>query len=140
MKYHAILKVKKQALDRAEADLARAKQRQKENLEKLELAKKDYANLSLPSGGNSSLLKQSLEFKAVAEATQKQAREKVELSQKEVAHYEFIYKKFLLDYEKIKYLETQELKKVQKELLKAEEKFIDEIAVSRFFSQQKGQE
>ncbi|EDO6931820.1 hypothetical protein FW580_10890, partial [Campylobacter coli] len=65
------------------------------------------------------------------------AREKVELSKKEMNHYQFLYQKAHLDYEKMKVLEAEEIKQKQKELAKAEEKFLDEIAISRFFKGEK---
>ena len=61
------------------------------------------------------------------------AKEKVELSEKEIVHYQFLYQKANLEYEKIKTLEAKEIKEKQKELQKAEQKFIDELAITRFF-------
>lgn len=52
-------------------------------------------------------------------------------------HYQFLYQKAHLDYEKMKVLEAEEIKQKQKELAKAEEKFLDEIAISRFFKGEK---
>lgn len=65
------------------------------------------------------------------------AKEKVELSKKEMNHYQFLYQKAHLDYEKMKVLEAEEIKQKQKELAKAEEKILDEIAISRFSKEKK---
>ena len=49
------------------------------------------------------------------------------------------YKSYL-NYEKIKYLETQDLKEYQKQLAKAEQKALDDIATSKFFRERKENE
>lgn len=132
-KYSSVLKVKKQALDKAESTLSKARNRQRQSELELELALKQYEEIKLPSSGSVQNLRQSLEFLDVARVFKEEKKQRVELSKKEVAHYQMLYKKANLEYEKIKYLESEELKELQKKLKKEEEKFIDEIAISRHF-------
>ncbi|WP_270960792.1 flagellar export protein FliJ [Campylobacter upsaliensis] len=133
-KFNAVIKVKKQQLDKAQTDLNAALQRQKENERLLGLAQEELLNLSTLKGQISSEeLRANVFMKGVAREALARAKEKVELSHKEVNHYQFLYKKAHLDYEKIKYLQSEELKAMQKAMQKAEEKFLDELAISRFF-------
>lgn len=52
-------------------------------------------------------------------------------------HYQFLYQKAHLDYEKMKVLEAEEIKQKQKNLPRLKKKFLDEIAISRFFKGEK---
>ncbi|EMV3664189.1 flagellar FliJ family protein [Campylobacter upsaliensis] len=137
-KFNAVIKVKKQQLDKAQTDLNAAQQRQKENERLLGLAWEELLNLSTLKGQISSEeLRANVFMEGVAREALTRAKEKVELSHKEVNHYQFLYKKAHLDYEKIKYLQSEELKAMQKAMQKAEEKFLDELAISRFFKKDK---
>ncbi|CAG9468027.1 flagellar export protein FliJ [Campylobacter upsaliensis] len=137
-KFNAVIKVKKQQLDKAQTDLNAALQRQKENERLLGLAREELLNLSTLKGQISSEeLRANVFMEGVAREALTRAKEKVELSHKEVNHYQFLYKKAHLDYEKIKYLQSEELKAMQKAMQKAEEKFLDELAISRFFKKDK---
>ncbi|EMD8085576.1 flagellar FliJ family protein [Campylobacter upsaliensis] len=137
-KFNAVIKVKKQQFDKAQTDLNAALQRQKENEGLLGLAQEELLNLSTLKGQISSEeLRANVFMEGVAREALARAKEKVELSHKEVNHYQFLYKKAHLDYEKIKYLQSEELKAMQKAMQKAEEKFLDELAISRFFKKDK---
>ncbi|EPD8510406.1 flagellar export protein FliJ [Campylobacter upsaliensis] len=137
-KFNAVIKVKKQQLDKAQTDLNAAQQRQKENERLLGLAREELLNLSTLKGQISSEeLRANVFMEGVAREALTRAKEKVELSHKEVNHYQFLYKKAHLDYEKIKYLQSEELKAMQKAMQKAEEKFLDELAISRFLKKDK---
>lgn len=137
-KFNAVIKVKKQQLDKAQTDLNAAQQRQKENEGLLGLAQEELLNLgSLKGQISSEELRANVFMEGVAREALARAKEKVELSHKEVNHYQFLYKKAHLDYEKIKYLQSEELKAMQKAMQKAEEKFLDELAISRFFKKDK---
>ncbi|EAJ7578513.1 hypothetical protein AAH56_03985 [Campylobacter upsaliensis] len=137
-KFNAVIKVKKQQFDKAQTDLNAALQRQKENERLLGLAQEELLNLSTLKGQISSEeLRANVFMEGVAREALTRAKEKVELSHKEVNHYQFLYKKAHLDYEKIKYLQSEELKAMQKAMQKAEEKFLDELAISRFFKKDK---
>ncbi|EDP6838390.1 flagellar export protein FliJ [Campylobacter upsaliensis] len=137
-KFNAVIKVKKQQLDKAQTDLNAALQRQKENERLLGLAQEELLNLgSLKGQISSEELRANVFMEGVAREALTRAKEKVELSHKEVNHYQFLYKKAHLDYEKIKYLQSEELKAMQKAMQKAEEKFLDELAISRFLKKDK---
>ncbi|TQR31881.1 hypothetical protein DMB92_05730 [Campylobacter sp. MIT 99-7217] len=132
-KYDSVLKVRKQQLDKAELNLNQARARQIAHEEAFKLANLEYLSMSLPQNGDVHLLRQGLQMLDVARNTKELAKEKLELSNKEMSHYQNLYKQASLEYEKIKYLKTEEIKKIKDELKKMEEKFIDEIAISRHF-------
>lgn len=137
-KYNSVAKVRKQQLDKAQSNLNAAKQRQIENERLYELSRKECENLSvLPSSGSIAELRSNLTMAQVGRDALARAKEKVELSKKEINHYQFLYQKAHLDYEKIKVLEAEEIKQKQKELAKIEEKILDEIAITRFLKGEK---
>ncbi len=136
-KYTPVVKVRKQELDKAETNLAKAKQRQRANEEAFAKANAEYLGVRLPSSGSVEILRQGLEFKEIAKNVKDAAKEKVELSAKEMRHFQHLYKNAHLEYEKIKYLESEELKAVQEKLKKAEQKALDDIAVSKYFREKK---
>ncbi|EAH7649125.1 flagellar export protein FliJ [Campylobacter jejuni] len=137
-KYNSVVKVRKQQLDKAESNLNQAKQRQLEHEKAYELSRQERESLGvLPKSGSIAELRSNLSMAQVGREALARAKEKVKLSKKEMNHYQFLYQKAHLDYEKMKVLEAEEIKQKQKELAKAEEKFLDEIAISRFFKGEK---
>ncbi|TQR61509.1 flagellar FliJ family protein [Campylobacter troglodytis] len=139
-KFSSVVKVKKQELDKAELELSKARARQRQNEETLMLAEAEYLSLVMPKEGNAMLLRQSLNYKAVAKQMKDLAQEKLRLSHQEINHYQHLYKKAHLNYEKLKYLEVEELKELEKKLKKEEEKALDEIATSKYFRERKRNE
>lgn len=139
-KYSQVVKVRKQELDKAETNLLHARQRQLANEEALRAAEAEFLGISLPQNGDISLLKHGFEFKQIAQTSKEIAKEKVELSKKECAHYQNVYKNANLAYEKMKFLETDEIQKKQEALKKAEQKMLDEVAVSKYYREKKQNE
>lgn len=132
-KYDSVLKVKKQHLDNAENELNKAKQRRLKYEQDYDLADEESKSLSLPSSGDIKSLRTNLNMIDIAREVKQRAKEKLELSNKELNHYQFVYKKAYLDYEKIKYLKEEDIRNQIKQKQKDEEKFIDELAISRYF-------
>lgn len=133
-KFGSIAKVRKQQLDNAEINLNKARQRQQEHQRLYELSYQQLRSLSItPGSGLSNELKCKLAMASVGREALQRAKEKLELSEKEIVHYQFLYQKAHLEYEKIKTLEAKELREKQKEVQKAEREFVDELATIRFF-------
>ena len=78
-KYSQVVKIKKQELDKAENNLAAAKQRQRSNEAALMQAKAEYLSISLPQSGSVQLLRESLSFKNIAKDIKDAAQERVNL-------------------------------------------------------------
>ena len=64
----------------------------------------------------------------------------VQRSKHECSHYQHLYKDAHLNYEMLKYLETEDFKAMQKAIAKAEQKALDDIATSKFFRERKQNE
>lgn len=132
MKFKQILNVKKQALQNAELDLNKAKLRKKSVENELELVKNEINKLKEPTTLNEMVLVN--DFIQVNLIKQSQLKEKLSLCDKEISHYNHLYKRASLDYEKIKYLYEEELKQKKKALEKKQALELDEIATMRFFA------
>ena len=93
-KYNSVVKVRKQQLDKAESNLNQAKQRQLEHEKAYELSRQEYGSLGvLPKSGSIAELRSNLSMAQVGREALARAREKVELSKKEMNHYQFLYQK-----------------------------------------------
>ncbi|MCX2683561.1 flagellar export protein FliJ [Campylobacter sp. MIT 21-1685] len=137
-KYDSVVQVRKRQLDSAEKKLHQALARKSENEMLYKLSQEEYRDLNtLPHTGSITELKSSLAMMNVGREALARAKEKVDLSKQEIKHYEFLYQKAHLEYEKMKVLELAELKEQQKALEKLEQKFLDEVALSRFFKEKK---
>lgn len=135
MKFKQILSVKKQALQNAE--LALNKVKQKNNLLKQELndLKKALDDYPEPKTINEIYMANSAIFNNIDQ--QKHLEEKISLSEKEIVHFTHLYKKAMIDYEKIKYLHEEEIKAKKEEEERKLALELDEIATMRFFEANK---
>ena len=131
-KFSEVVKVRKQALDKAEAKLALARSKVESCEQSLAAAREEALKFSLPKSGNVNEIRQNLELLNVARNAQAQAAERLELAKKEAMHFEFLYKKANLEFEKMKYLEEEELRAQIKKAQRAEALALDEFAVMKF--------
>lgn len=131
-KFSQILKVKKQALEKIEIDLT--KRRNKLSVLKNEINDliKQISDHEFPKKGNSIELNSNLAILNTYKNQKQNLSEKINLTNKEIMHFEHLYKKAYLDYEKIKYLEEEEIKKFILKAKKQEQIMLDEIATQRF--------
>lgn len=132
-----ILKIKKQALQNAELELNKAKKRQEKIINDIFLCDEEFKNVNTAKDLTQILLqnealKNNLSIKQAL-------LEKLELSKKEIVHYEHLYKRANLEYEKIKILHEEELLKIKQEKEKKLALELDEIATIRFFNSLKEQ-
>ncbi|WP_169764544.1 flagellar export protein FliJ [Campylobacter mucosalis] len=131
-KFTPIVRVKKQALDKIEIKLIRAKNDLSKYNFELSIAKDEINRHQMPKSGDVSELRQSLEILKIMNASLKELKEKIELTQREVAHFTYQYKNANLEYEKVKYLEEEEIKLDLKKKKRAEELMLDEFATIKF--------
>lgn len=132
-KYSSIVKIKKQALDASELELGKAKMNVAKKESLLVSKKEYYSSLSLQESGLMKAVLAGLKLREVARQDVIFAKEDASNAKREVSLKEALYKKAFLDYEKMKYLELEEIKKYKQKLKADEAKFLDEIAVSRYF-------
>ncbi|MCR6570462.1 flagellar FliJ family protein [Campylobacter insulaenigrae] len=133
-KYSSVIKLRKQELDKAEANLTKTRQKISQCEEELKEAIKTCESLNLVDKGSIILLRSSLKMQEIARDVKKSIKQKLDLFKKELAHNHHLYKRAYLEFEKMKALENEELKKIKKILQKEEEKFVDELAITRHFN------
>lgn len=136
-KYSSVIKLRKQQLDKAEAKLTKTRQKILQCEEELKEATKTCESLNLADKGSIVLLRSSLKMQEIARDGKRLIKQKLDLLKKELAHNHHLYKRAHLEFEKMKVLENEELKKIKKILQKEEEKFIDELAITRHFNKEK---
>lgn len=131
-KFSQILKVKKQALEKIEIDLTKSRN-------KLAMLKNNLSDLlfqisshEFPKKGNSVELRTNLAILQAYKNEKDVLNEKINLTNKDIIHFEHLYKKAYLEYEKIKYLEEEEIKKSIAKAKKQEQIMLDELATQRF--------
>ncbi|MDD2828034.1 MAG: flagellar FliJ family protein [Sulfuricurvum sp.] len=128
-KYTPLVKLKKKELDRVERDLIAANNRIKLATKLCEEAYMLLQSLSLPTSGSISEFTQAqMLFQA-----QHQEIENCNLNLAKAQHYQLLiqqqFKEAMIEYEKFKYLEMQELQAHSAKIKKEEAKMLDEIGV-----------
>lgn len=131
-KFSSILKVRKQAVDVAEARLAKARNNLRQAIELKNKARNAVCELSLPTSGNSADLLSKFNLVGLAREQLALAIEKVDIATKELSHFEHLYKRAYMEYEKINYLHEREVKNMLKLAEKAESVLLDEFGVLTF--------
>ncbi len=128
-KYSQLVKIKKQKVDSIEniiAVLNRYKEELKEDIKKVA---EDIKNIKKPKSGNfSNFISQNYSFSVLMKIKRKK-EQMLSQKMKEIDIATNEYKKALVDYEKIKYLEDLTIQERIKKLKKDEEKMLDEISV-----------
>ncbi|MGH1600528.1 flagellar FliJ family protein [Campylobacter majalis] len=131
-KFSQVVKVKKQALDLAEARVAKARNNVVICEQNHEKAKAVLAKFILPQSGTTSELNESLKLVSLMRNEIKALNEKLEISKRELMHFSHQYKNANLEYEKMKYLEQEDIKKILKQIKHKESIELDEFAVIKF--------
>lgn len=131
-KFSQVIKLKKQNLDKIEICLAKCKTLRSQLEELLKKATLELSSHKFPKGGNFIVMKSSLEEQRLLREHKDDLIEKLSLNQKEIMHYELQYKKAYMEFEKIRYLEQEEIKKILEKAKKDEAIMLDEIAIQRY--------
>lgn len=131
-KFSQVIKLKKQNLDKIEICLAKCRTLRSQLEELLKKATLELGSYKFPKGGNFIVMKSSLEEQRLLREHKDDLIEKLSLNQKEIMHYELQYKKAYMEFEKIRYLEQEEIKKILEKAKKDEAIMLDEIAIQRY--------
>ncbi|RAZ39437.1 flagellar export protein FliJ [Campylobacter hyointestinalis] len=131
-KFSQVIKLKKQNLDKIEICLAKCKTLRSQLEDLLKKATLELGSYKFPKGGNFIVMKSSLEEQRLLREHKDDLIEKLSLNQKEIMHYELQYKKAYMEFEKIRYLEQEEIKKILEKAKKDEAIMLDEIAIQRY--------
>lgn len=131
-KFTQIVKIKKQALEKIEINLTKSRNKLSMLKNELNDLLDQISNHKFPKKGSSIEINSNLAIIKIYNDQKNDLSEKINLTNKEIMHFEHLYKNAYLDYEKIKYLEEEEIKKIILKAKKQEQLMLDEIATQRF--------
>ncbi|QCD51910.1 flagellar export protein FliJ [Campylobacter sp. RM16192] len=131
-KFTQIVKVKKQNLDKIALRLAKSRSEAGMIENFINDANLKIASFKLPSSGEFTELKGSLEFLNLIRKEKDILSQRLELVKKSIMHFEHQYKNASLEYEKMKYLESEEFKVELARIKKLEQNSLDEFATMRY--------
>ncbi len=128
-KFDSLVKLKKLKVDEKERELTKLNNQLSIVYDELQTIKKEIENFEYPKEGNFALITQ---FKMMQNAIFNQLKEKEEFInflEQQKQNLQFQLKELNLEYEKMKYLQGEEIKKYVKKLKEKEAKEMDEIAL-----------
>ncbi|MGG7072705.1 flagellar export protein FliJ [Campylobacter sp. 9BO] len=131
-KFTPVVSVKKQALDRLESKVAMARAniaRKKAELQEAQNAANAY---QMPTQGSMSELRESLEILRIMNDELKTIKAELNIAGRELTHFTHQYKNASLEFEKMKFLEQEDIKAVLKKKKRDEELALDEFATMKF--------
>ena len=123
-----ILKVKKQKLSEVERELQDVRNRKIRLELKIEKVDDKVAALDSPKSGDFGSLQMAREAFLALVQEKELLTQKLSTRIKQIEGLEILYKEVNIDYEKIAYLNTEEIKKEMKRIADEESKELDEIA------------
>lgn len=131
-KFSPVVRVRKQALEIAQNKVAIARA----NVARLESLVKDAQDelnrYETPRSGNINELKQSLEILRIMNDDLARLKAGVNIAKSELSHFLHQYKNANLEYEKMKYLEQEDINFMLKKEKHAQEVALNEFAVMKF--------
>ena len=131
-KFDSLVKLAKLKVDEKEREISKYNNAIESQLQELEKLKQEYASLEYPKEGNFSLITQ---FKIMQNAFFNQIKQKENEINMLKSHRDNLVnelKDLNLEYEKMKYLQGDEIKKYLNKLKHKEAKELDEIALMLF--------
>jgi flagellar biosynthesis chaperone FliJ len=131
-RFAALVKYKRSIVQTSEAELQKANVRLYKAKLELENSLKDLEKLSQPSSGN---MQEFLASRSIRDAQMRlieKNRSWVAFEEQQVKAAQEKLKSDTIEYEKYKYLEAQEIKKLQKQQAILEAKQLDEVALMTF--------
>lgn len=134
-KFTQIVNIKKRNLDKIELNLARARNEAAMIEGFIAQAAEQISKFEMPSSGSAADLCGSLELLGAMRREKNLLTERLELTKKSIAHLERQYKAANLEYEKMKYLQTQDFSAQIEKIKKAEAAALDEFATMNFTRQ-----
>jgi len=137
-RYSALVSVKKNALDKSERLFQRASTDLNNASNELELSYKTLQDLDTPKAGSIGSLLASRVLLASQRGVIDHNKEWLSFAQKQLQEAQNRLKKDMIEYEKYKYLELEEVKKVLQEEKIKEAKRLDEVASITFYRKNEG--
>ena len=137
-KFTQIVNIKKRNLDKIELNLAKKRNEAAIIEGFIAQAANDITAYEIPSGGNFNEMRASLEILKAMRREKELLLERLSLTKKEIVHLEHRYKNANLEFEKMKYLQTQDFNVQMENIKKAETAAMDEFATMKFARVKKG--
>ena len=137
-KFTQIVNIKKRNLDKIELNLAKKRNEAAIIEGFVAQAANDITAYEMPSGGNFNEMRASLEILKAMRREKELLLERLSLTKKEIVHLEHRYKNANLEFEKMKYLQTQDFNVQMENIKKAETAAMDEFATMKFARVKKG--
>jgi len=131
-KFTQIVNIKKRNLDKIELNLAKKRNEVAIIEGFVAQAANDITAYEMPSGGNFNEMRASLEILKAMRREKELLLERLSLTKKEIVHLEHRYKNANLEFEKMKYLQTQDFNVQMENIKKAEAAAMDEFATMKF--------
>lgn len=131
-KFSKIAKVRKQKRDAIEKDLLKSQNREKMLSFKVASIYEEIVNIKMPQNGAISLLFLVGEQKNILNRDKKIYEKELEVTKSNTRKLQIDYQKAHIEYEKIKYLEEQELQAFINKIKRQEQLDLDEISTILF--------
>jgi len=128
-KFDSLVKLKKLKIDEIQSNISKINSSLQKELNNLQILENEFASMALPKEGNFAVITQ---FKMIQQAKIREINQKksqIEFIKSQIENLNNQLKDANLEYEKIKYLQAEEIKKYIKKLKEAEAKNMDEIAL-----------
>ncbi|MDX1296120.1 MAG: flagellar export protein FliJ [Sulfurimonadaceae bacterium] len=131
-RFTPLVKMKKDAMDKSERDLQKANHLLQNAQQILHQAYEELNSLSSPTSGEITQFVQARQMLEAQRNVVAQEQEKVAMAESEVLKAKMALKDAMMEYEKFKYLEAEQIKLVVAKRKKQMQRELDEIAVQNF--------
>lgn len=127
-----IAKIRKQKRDAIERELMKSQNKERLLTHKIASLYDDIAAIQMPKEGLVTLLLMVNEQKSILNREKKRCEQELFVVQRNTKKLQGEYQKAHIEYEKIKYLEEQELQAMMDKLKREEQLYLDEISTMLF--------
>ena len=131
-RFTPLIKVKKEMMDRCERDLQKANQALHNAKSALHEAYHELEKAQTPESGSMIQFKNSRMLISAQREIIKEKQEWLNFASKQVEGAKQALKTAMVDYEKFKYLEAEQIKKTLQEQRRKEQRELDEVAIQTF--------
>ena len=130
--FSKIAKIRKQKRDAIERELMKSQNKERLLTHKIASLYDDIAAVQMPKEGLVTLLLMVNEQKSILNREKKRCEQELFVVQRNTKKLQGEYQKAHVEYEKIKYLEEQELQAMMDKLKREEQLYLDEISTMLF--------
>ncbi|MBP1682410.1 MAG: FliJ protein [Proteobacteria bacterium] len=133
--FSKIAKIRKQKRDAIERELMKSQNKERLLTHKIASLYDDIAAVQMPKEGLVTVLLMVNEQKSILNREKKRCEQELFVVQRNTKKLQLDYQKAHVEYEKIKYLEEQELQAIMDKIKREEQLYLDEISTMLFAGQ-----